>query len=381
MITRATPTIDPTDAYLAELHRPPLSREEEAATAKRIEEGERAVLAALLETEAGMLALDALRRDLRDGVVPLDEVLRNVSQSPETAQKQRKAALRAFARKRPVAALVELRLHPAAVERLERAVAEAGVLDVERVAKAKRAIETARRDLVECNLRLVVSFARRYRNDHLALLDLIQEGNLGLLRAVEKYDYKSGCRLSTYASWWIRQAIERSIHERAPTIRVPVHLVESRRKLLRARTALRRTLGTDPTTAQLSEQTGLPAAKIELILGLARAPSSHDAPVTVDGDTVVSDLVANDRSPIPEEEVGRALLRARARGLLDGLGERERRVLDMRFGLDGSDEHTLEEIGATMSLTRERIRQIEHGALRKLRALCEAQSLSLGAAA
>jgi len=374
-------TRDNTDAYLAELKRAPLSREEESALGERIEQAERAILSALLETGSGVAALVALRNDLREGLVRLDEVLRNVAQSPAAAKKQKTAALRALGAKKPLERLVRLRLHPDATRRLEDAARAAGELDEDRVANGKRAVAAARQILVESNLRLVVSFARRYRNTHLSLLDLIQEGNLGLMRAVEKYDYRSGNRLSTYAGWWIRQAIERSIHERSPTIRVPVHLVESRRKLLRARAEMRRVLGADPTNEQLAERTGLPLSKVDLIFGLANEPSSLDAPISVDGDTLVGELVANDRSAIPEDEVARAMLRASARGLLDGLGERERRVLDMRFGLDGSPERTLEEIGAMMSLTRERIRQIEHGALRKLKTICEQRSIRIDVAA
>jgi len=385
---------DSVDAYFSGLRRAPLSREEEVEVGKRIERAERDLLAALLETRSGRGALADVCLDLRAGNLPLDEVLRNVAQSQKGANTQRTKVLRVLATllardvppsadpstKAPLERLVKLRLHPNVAGRLEAAAQEAGELDGPRVRRARREIAECQRILVESNLRLVVSFARRYHNAHLALLDMIQEGNLGLMRAVEKYDYKSGCRLGTYASWWIRQAIERSIHERAPTIRVPVHLVESRRKLLRARAELRRVLGVEPTAKQLAEKTGLPVTKIELIFGLAHEPTSLDAPITADGETVVGELVANERSTVPEDEVGKAMLAASTRGLLEELSERERRVLAMRFGLGGEQEHTLEEIGVTLSLTRERIRQIEHAALKKLRQKCEERAIGLEAA-
>ena len=371
---------DSVDAYFSGLRRAPLDREAEVEVGKRIERAERDLLAALLETKAGRGALGEVCLDLRQGTLPLDEVLRNVAQSQKGAQTQRTKVLRVLATKAPLDRLVKLRLHPNVADRLEAAARESGELDGPRVRRARREIAECQRILVESNLRLVVSFARRYHNTHLALLDMIQEGNLGLMRAVEKYDYRSGCRLGTYASWWIRQAIERSIHERAPTIRVPVHLVESRRKLLRARTELRRGLGAEPTAKQLAEKTGLPVSKIELILGLAHEPTSLDAPITADGETVVGELVANERSTVPEDEVGKAMLAASTRGLLEELSERERRVLAMRFGLGGEQEHTLEEIGVTLSLTRERIRQIEHAALKKLRQKCEERAIGLEAA-
>ena len=375
------PVADSVDAYFARLRRAPLSREEEVEVGKRIEHAERDLLAALLHTRSGKAALAEICFELRAGTLPLDEVLRNVAQSQKGSRTQRTRVLRVLATRSPLDRLVRLRLHPSVADRLEAAARESGELDAARVRRARRQIAESQRILVESNLRLVVSFARRYRNHHLALLDLIQEGNLGLMRAVEKYDYKSGCRLGTYASWWIRQAIERSIHERSPTIRVPVHLVESRRKLLRARTELRRALGDEPSPAQLAAQTGLPVAKVELILGLANEPTSLDAPITADGETLVGELVANERSALPEDEVAKAMLRESTRGLLDVLSERERRVLTMRFGLDGVQEHTLEEIGASLSLTRERIRQIEHAALRKLRTKCEERAIGLEAAA
>ncbi len=346
--------------------------------AKRIEEGERALLEALLLADPAVSELAALREDVRTERVALAQVLRNVEQNRDAMKAQRVRLLRGLATKRPklVQRLVELRLHPAAFERLEQAVVRAGDLEeiLAMASVAKKQIEHGKILLVESNLRLVVSFARRYQNDHLALLDLIQEGTVGLMRAVDKFDYRCGYRLSTYAGWWIKQAIERAITDRAPTIRVPVHLIESRTKIRRARHHLRREIGAEPTNEQVADKAGLPVSKVELILGLAREPLSLEAPVKSDGDTTIGELVPNDTSALPEDEVGRARLRRNAHTLLGELEGREREILIMRFGLDGSPEKTLEEIGASMSLTRERIRQIEAAALRRLRARCEAQS-------
>ncbi len=347
--------------------------------ARDIEDSERAILEALLETDEAACVLAEMRADLCAGRLTLGMVLRNVEQSREAARTQRTRLVRTLAARRSredlLRRLVALRLHPDVVERMEEAVRLAGNTSViARVSAAKRSVQRAKNELIESNLRLVVSFARGYRSDHLAFLDLVQEGNVGLMRAVDKYDYRTGHRLSTYASWWIKQAMQRAIADRAPTIRVPVHIVESRIKVLRARGRLRQELGEEPTPAQLAHKSGLPIAKVELVLGLAREPASLDAPTMFDGEKSLGDIVANDTTPMPDDEVASARMRRSARDLLTTLDARERRVLGMRFGLEGSSEHTLEEIGTVLSLSRERVRQIEAAALRKLRERCEEQS-------
>jgi RNA polymerase primary sigma factor len=353
-------------AYLTGRDRPLLTRDDEVALGRRIEGGERALLEALLGAEAGRRELRAIADDLAGARVALEDVVRNVEHGRTAAQRRELlAALRAGS----IEALVEQRLHPSVLERLEAATSDPRALVS--AARARREIREAKRVLVESNLRLVMSFANRHKTKRLPFADLVQEGNLGLMRAVEKFDYRRGYRLSTYASWWIKQAIDRAVVDKAPTIRVPVHLVESRSQVVRARGELLRRGGEEPTAAEIADKSGLPLAKVELILGLAREPLSLDAPIREDNEGSISELVANDTSPMPDEEVERARLRASARELVRALPERERMVLTMRFGLGGAPERTLEDIGRELSLTRERIRQIEAAALALLRERCD----------
>jgi RNA polymerase primary sigma factor len=307
------------------------------------------------------------------------ELVEEIDQQPAPAEQ---AALdRSAGRRRKAKAQIDLRpdMTTDSLQLFLKDIGKVRLLTAQEEVDLAKRIERgdldAKQKMVESNLRLVVSIAKNYRNQGLPFLDLIQEGTLGLVRAAEKFDYRKGFKFSTYATWWIRQAIARALADKARTIRIPVHVVEKLNKIGRAERKLVTELGREPTPEEIAEVTGIEPDEVDSIKRSAQAPVSLEKPVGDEEESEFGQFIADERAESPYERAAEILTKEALREALENLSYRERRVLELRYGLGGEHPRTLDEVGRTFNVTRERIRQIENQSLKKLQSLAEAQKL------
>ena len=345
----STPSLENiTLAYLREMQKISLlTRDREIELSKTIREGEDSIRDLILKFPQAREELASLGEKLEEGSIKPREIVQ-----------AKEEYIRRIIKKLEDTVEDESNSNPAKGEMLET---------LRQIRKAESAVERATREMIQSNLRLVVSIAKAYMNRGLSFLDLIQEGNLGLIKAVSKYDYTKGYKFSTYASWWIRQAITRAISDKSRTIRIPNHLLESKTKLAKAFNALSKELERDPSPKEIAIKAGLPIKTVNKVMGLAKEPLSLETPIG-DDDGRLQDLIPNEDSELATENFIESIdFSKQTQRLLSTLNPREEKILRMRFGIGEKTDYTLEQVGKKFGISRERVRQIEERALRKLR--------------